>query len=118
MQVLRIASTPGSSVSRRLRARGARGTRRRVVRRGRAEGPSVTGWRDDGRELYFIAGNGTSVMSCEVRSVPTLEVGMPHRWFELPQDQRGAVSAPHGDKFLVLLPRETSVDTRCPNHAY
>ncbi len=77
---------------------------RRAVRVSTEGASAVMGWRDDGRELYFVAGNGTSVMSCEVRRVPTLEVGIPRRLFDLPADHRGVASAAHGDKFLALLP--------------
>jgi Tol biopolymer transport system component len=62
---------------------------------------SYAAWRGDGGELFYIAGDGRSVMACDVRTSPALAIGAPHLLHELP-DVRGWAPMPSGDKFLVL----------------
>jgi serine/threonine protein kinase/Tol biopolymer transport system component len=73
------------------------------ARRVSTEGGTGATWRADGRELYF--GSGRTLLACDVKTSPSIEVGKPHALFALPKgDVRGAASGPNGDVFYFLLP--------------
>ncbi len=57
-------------------------------------------WREDGREIYFVSSDENSMMACDVRTAPGLEIGKPRVLFDLPPDS--ALVAPRGDRILVL----------------
>jgi Tol biopolymer transport system component len=72
-------------------------------RRVSTDGASGATWRVDGRELYFVSGR--TLLACDVRTAPSIEVGKPHALFDLPTlDGRGVASAPDGNTFYLLLP--------------
>ena len=45
-------------------------------------GGDMARWSPDGRELYFLSGDGTSVMAVTVRTDPKLELGAPLKLFD------------------------------------
>ncbi len=71
------------------------------ARRVSTGGGTAATWRADGRELYF--GSGLTVMACDVKTSPSIEVGKPHALFETPKDLRSIAPAPDGNTFYLLL---------------
>jgi Tol biopolymer transport system component len=88
--------------------------RRQAVRVSIDGSQDWSAWRDDGREIYFLSSGATStsMMVCDVRTTPSLEIGKPRVLFDLPGDHYGVIPAPHGDRFLVFRrsrPRQSAV---------
>jgi Tol biopolymer transport system component len=63
-------------------------------------GASMPRWRNDGRELFFVAPNGDLVGSA---STPALQVGRPARLFRAPSPTNWD-AAPDGQRFLFAIP--------------
>jgi Tol biopolymer transport system component/DNA-binding winged helix-turn-helix (wHTH) protein len=69
-------------------------------------GGSLARWSGDGRELFYIAPDGY-LMSAPRKMGSPREWSAPRRLFALPPQVTSYDAAPHGDKFLVLLPDES-----------
>jgi Tol biopolymer transport system component len=78
-----------------------------------AEGGAQPRWRGDGRELFYIAPDGT-LMAVDVKAGAMLEPGIPRKLFSTglgpPTDDQYAVTA-DGQRFLVLMPVDTAPPT-------
>jgi Tol biopolymer transport system component len=72
------------------------------ARRVSTDGAAQPLWRADGRELYFFSGR--ALYACTTKLSPAIEADKPHLMFELPNDLRGIVAAPDGNRFVLLLP--------------
>jgi hypothetical protein len=72
---------------------------------------SAPRWRRDGRELYFIAPDGT-VMAAAVTPGARLSVGVPQRLFTLPGSHGDWDVVPDGSRFLIAIP--TGADASAP----
>lgn len=59
-------------------------------------------WRADGKELYFIAQDGT-VMAADVRMGATLSVGVPHALFRVAGSQGDWDVVRDGSRFLIAI---------------
>ena len=80
------------------------------------EGGGQPRWRRDGKELYFIGGDG-KLMAAPIRSGETLEPGVPVPLFQTPIPAPSAGGTgnasdyavnPDGTKFLFVLPETQS----------
>jgi hypothetical protein len=73
-------------------------------------GGSQPRWRSDGRELFYISGDGR-LMAVDVKLAPQFSPGIPHALFESPtRPEFSSVAfqydvAPDGQRFLVNAPR-------------
>jgi Tol biopolymer transport system component len=72
-------------------------------------------WRRDGKELFYIASDGT-LMAVDVKTAPAFEAGNPHALFDPQIQGRGAVQfvfhydvAPDGQQFLVNTESQAAV---------
>jgi Tol biopolymer transport system component len=63
-----------------------------------------TRWRRDGRELYFIGGDGQSVMAAPITPGATLDAGEPQALFRVPARALGIDVSRDGERFYVLMP--------------
>src|SRR5262249_44397445 len=72
-----------------------------------ASGGRFPRWRGDGRELYFVAGNG-DLMAVAVPPASQAPLGSPARLFKLPAAARYTAAA-DGSRFLVLVQRSGGV---------
>ncbi len=68
-------------------------------------GYSVPRWRRDGRELYYLSGDG-KVMRVEVKLGDTFQPGTPQVLFDAPYTTTHFDAAADGRKFLLPLPDE------------
>jgi DNA-binding winged helix-turn-helix (wHTH) protein/Tol biopolymer transport system component len=66
-------------------------------------GGSAPRWRRDGRELYFMAPDG-SLMAADVTPGPQLSVGPPRALFRLPGSHGDWNVASDGSRFLIAVP--------------
>ena len=68
-------------------------------------------WRRDGKELFYIAGDG-KLMAVDVKTAPRFEAGIPHALFDSRMWSPNAVAVfrydvtPDGQRFLVNTPRQ------------
>jgi Tol biopolymer transport system component len=64
-------------------------------------------WRGDGRELYFLAPDG-SMMAAEIRTSAAVEASSPRVLFRTRLGANGTTDqydvTPRGDRFLLMLP--------------
>jgi len=60
-------------------------------------------WRQDGKELYFVAPDN-SIMAAEINLGPTVTAGVPHPLFRVAGGISGYNAQPDGQRFLVLTP--------------
>lgn len=79
-----------------------------VVSSGGATAPR---WRADGKELFFIAADG-SVMAADVDLGARMPVGTPRALFQIPRASGDWAVAADGSRFLVAMPAAT--DTSAP----
>jgi hypothetical protein len=63
-------------------------------------------WSRDGRELLYVAADGRTMLSVEVRPGSPLEFGTPQPLFRLPPGTADLCAAPGLDRFLLAVPRE------------
>jgi hypothetical protein len=70
-------------------------------------GGSLPQWRDDGKELFFRAPDG-SPMAVEVSTYPTFQAGFPKRLFSMPPDVGPWDVTADGKRFLVAMPSQQS----------
>jgi Tol biopolymer transport system component len=67
-------------------------------------GVNGVGWRQDGRELYFLS-RDREVMAVNVNLIPTLKVGMAEVLFKISDPLAGAGDvSPDGQRFVVAMP--------------
>ena len=59
-------------------------------------------WRGDGKEVYYLAEDGTKLMAVELRLDPTLEAGVARPLFDVSKGST-YVPAPDGQTFYVEL---------------
>jgi len=77
-------------------------TAHRLVSNG---GGSFPSWRDDGKELIYLAPDRKSVMSVALSTQPAFRAAPPGVLFALPVAATGAPAvAPDGKRFLAVLP--------------
>jgi WD40-like Beta Propeller Repeat len=62
-------------------------------------------WRHDGRELIYVAADGPTILSVDVRPGTAPEFGTAHPLFTLPPGTQDIVAAPDFDRFLLSLER-------------
>jgi len=67
------------------------------------EGGTAPRWRADGKELYFIAPDGT-VMATDVRGGEQVSVGVPRALFRIPRSHGDWDAASDGSRFLIAIP--------------
>ncbi len=77
------------------------------------QGGSRPRWRRDGREIYYIATDGTLMAAPVTLGAGTLQVGSPVPLFEIPRVFSGGRAIPYGpspdgQKFLVLMADDDS----------
>jgi eukaryotic-like serine/threonine-protein kinase len=63
-------------------------------------------WRNDGKELIFLAppGSPNTIMAVDVKSGPAgLNLGIPHPLFSLPQRWQNFDPLPHFERFLITV---------------
>jgi hypothetical protein len=94
-QELYVDTFPNHGAARRVSTDGG-------VRRLSTDGAVGAWWRADGRELYF--GAGRAMFACDVKTVPSIEIGKPRVLFEAPKEVRGVAPGRDGDKFFLLMP--------------
>ena len=68
---------------------------------------SFTRWRNDGRELFYIGGDGQTIMSAAVEPGPDIHVAAPHPLVRVPRGAFGADISPDGQRVLVCMPTGT-----------
>jgi hypothetical protein len=61
-------------------------------------------WRRDGRELYFVGGDGQTLMAAPVVPGTELRIGIPHPLFRLPQGTIGVDLSGDGQRVIVCVP--------------
>jgi len=74
-------------------------------------GGTAPRWRADGRELYFIALDG-SVMAAEVKAGSTISVGVPRALFHIPRSHGDWAVVSDGSRFMIAMP--AGPDTSAP----
>jgi dipeptidyl aminopeptidase/acylaminoacyl peptidase len=65
-------------------------------------------WRADGGEIYFLAGDATTVMAAPVTAKPTFRGATPRPLFKLPRGFADYAVSADGEHFLVCAPGEES----------
>jgi serine/threonine protein kinase len=65
--------------------------------------PFIT-WNETGTELIFLGGDGTSLMSVDVRTGATFEAGISELLFRVPRGSYGISPSPDRRHFLVSVP--------------
>jgi hypothetical protein len=62
-------------------------------------------WRGDGKELVYISGDGTSIMTAPVATAPRFQAGAERVLFRLPKNflQVGATMTADAERFLVVV---------------
>jgi Tol biopolymer transport system component len=65
---------------------------------------SGVAWRNDGRELYFVGGDGRSLMAVSVETGETFHAAVPHVVCQLPREVINVTTAPDGQTILVVMP--------------
>jgi Tol biopolymer transport system component len=66
-------------------------------------GLTATRWRADGRELFFLGGDGTTVMSVPVELGPEPRLGEPRPLFRLPRGTTGVDVSRDGQTFVLTV---------------
>jgi len=65
-------------------------------------------WRADGGEIYFLAGDGITLMAAPVAATPVFRADTPHPLFKLPRGFYDYAVAADGKRVLVCAPGEES----------
>jgi Tol biopolymer transport system component len=65
--------------------------------------PVTISWREDGRELYYIGGDGRTLMSVPVEPGETFRAGTPQRLFRLPRETVDAGMSADGQTLAVVM---------------
>jgi len=65
---------------------------------------NAVSWRNDGRELYFVGGDGRTLMAVSVETGETFHAGIPHVVCQLPREVIDAATAPDGQTIVVVTP--------------
>jgi Tol biopolymer transport system component len=65
-------------------------------------------WRRDGRELYFIGGDGLSLMAADVTPGDDIRFGTPHALFRLPQGTFDVDVSSDGQRIVACEPAGAS----------
>jgi eukaryotic-like serine/threonine-protein kinase len=65
-------------------------------------------WRNDGREILFMASDGQTVMSAAVTSLDPLSVGSPRPLLRLPAGVVDADASLDAERFYVVMPNGTA----------
>ena len=68
---------------------------------------SVLSWRSDGRELFFVGGDGRTLMSVDVEPGERFSAGRPRSLFRFPRETEDAATSPDGQTVAVMLPAES-----------
>ncbi len=64
-------------------------------------------WRDDGRELLFIGGDGRTLMAVDVQTGEHFSAGTPRPLFRFPRETEDAEISADGKTIAVVLPAES-----------
>jgi Tol biopolymer transport system component/predicted Ser/Thr protein kinase len=83
------------------------GENRQIVSKG---GGSGSHWRADGKELYYLAPDG-SMMAVDVTYGRSLELAAPRSLFQTTRGSTGWDVAPNGQRFLLAAPAQQSAQT-------
>jgi dipeptidyl aminopeptidase/acylaminoacyl peptidase len=67
-------------------------------------------WRKDGREFYYVGGDGRTVMAVPVETGEAFHAGTPRPLFRLSRETVSVDAAPDGQTFAVSVPAQ--VETR------
>jgi serine/threonine protein kinase len=67
---------------------------------------TLISWRNDGRELFYLGGDGRTVMSVPVEAGDTFRFGAVTPLFRLSRETAGISSAPDGRSFVVSVPAQ------------
>jgi len=67
-------------------------------------GALMSWWAKDGRQLYFVSGDLSSLWVVDVTPAATIGIGTPRRLATLPPDIIAIDAMPDRQKFLVLVP--------------
>jgi Tol biopolymer transport system component len=70
-------------------------------------GALMSWWAPDGRRIYFVSGDLSSLWVVDVTPGTILDVGTPRRVATLPPDTIAIDAMPDRQKFLVLVPERT-----------
>jgi len=71
-------------------------------------------WRNDGRELYYVAPDLRTIMAVDIDPGPVFRAGTPHVLFQAPSpivgaaNDMGFAASPDGKSFLLALPGQDS----------
>jgi len=69
---------------------------------------TLTAWRSDGRELYFLGGDGQTLMAVDVTPGADLQLGEVHRLFKLPPGTLGIEISPDGQRVILCVRTRSS----------
>jgi hypothetical protein len=83
------------------------GENRQIVSKG---GGSGSHWRADGKELYYLAPDG-SMMAVDVTYSRSLELAAARSLFQTARGTTGWDVAPDGQRFLLAAPAQQSAQT-------
>ncbi|HEX5132235.1 MAG TPA: protein kinase [Candidatus Krumholzibacteria bacterium] len=70
--------------------------------------PVTVAWRGDGRELYYVGGDGRTLMVVDVDTGVDFHAGNPRPLLRLPRETIDAAVAPDGQLLAVIVPAETN----------
>ncbi len=65
-------------------------------------------WRADGHELYYIGGDGRTLMAVPVETGPSFHAGTPRPLFRFGRETVAARTSPDGQTVAVVVPAETN----------
>jgi Tol biopolymer transport system component len=65
---------------------------------------TLTRWRSDGRELYFLGGDGQTLLATPVEPGPDIRFGAPRALFRLPRGTVGADVSADGQRVVLCVP--------------
>jgi Tol biopolymer transport system component len=63
-------------------------------------------WRKDGREFYYVGGDGRTVFAVPVEPGATFHAGVPKALFRLSRETIAVDAAPDGQTFIVSVPAQ------------
>ncbi len=70
--------------------------------------PVTIAWRADGRELYYVGGDGRTLMAVPVETAGEFHAGTPRPLLRLPRETVDAAVSPDGSTLAVIVPAETN----------
>jgi len=72
---------------------------------------ALTRWRADGRELFFLGGDGQTLMAVDVTPGEDLRLGEPHPLFKLPRGALDIEMSPDGQRVILCVRTRSSERT-------